>query len=343
MEEILLFVDYKGSFGSKFNSTPPYSGIDLSLFSIEMEKVGLKLITSSFTDVNFSKPNLYKSKKIIYQSSEANDSGGEYKSFIDDVLYFLKLSGAILIPKYRFFKAHSNKVFMEMLRSIYNLDDNKTIVLGSKEDFSSKKTNYEYPLVIKKSHGAQSKGVFKANNKKQLIKLIKKTSRSRHSFKEEFKELLRERKYKNYIKFSKHRNKFIIQPMIDELDCDYKVLIFNDIFFIVKRETPPNDFRASGGGYNSFTGNFDLPEGLISFADDIFQIFQVPYVSLDIAINSRGFHLIEYQVINFGTSGHFKSKKCYVKKENKYHLKDNNYTIEHLYAHSLSNYLKTLK
>jgi glutathione synthase/RimK-type ligase-like ATP-grasp enzyme len=336
MEEIVLLVDYKKSFGSKFNSSPPYSGLDISLFSLEMEKMGYKIILTHFSEIDFLKPALYYSKKILYQSSEANDSSGEYKSFIDDVLYYLKLCGAVLIPEYKYFKAHSNKVFMEMLRPFYNIDNtNKTFFYGSKEDFMIKKINIDFPLIIKKSHGAQSKGVFKVENEIELKKLTNKITKSRFILKEHLKEFLRKKKYKNYIPFSKNRSKFIIQPMIKDLAGDFKILIFGDILYIVKRENPPNDFRASGGGYNTFTGDFTVPNGLLDFAYELYEKFQCPYVSLDVGINSSGFHLIEFQFVNYGTSAHTKSRKYYLKLNKEFILKDNILSLEYLYSNSL--------
>lgn len=340
MEEIILLVDYKKSFGSKFNSNPPYSGIDIALFSAEMEKLGYKIVPTYFFNIVAQNVKQYKGKKVLYQSSEANDVYGEYKSYIDDVLYYLELCGAQLIPKYKYFKSHSNKVFMEMLRGFIN-DNNslQTIAYGSLEDFNLHQIKSEFPLIVKKSHGAQSKGVFKVDNKRELESLLNKITKSTFTIKELLKEKLRSKKYKNYIPFSTNRSKFIVQPMIKGLSGDYKVLIFGDIIYLVKRENPPNDFRASGGGYNTFTGEFDVPKGLLDYAYGLFEYFDCPYISLDIGVNSEGFHLIEYQFINFGTSGHLKSKKYFHRLMNEYQLEVNNLTIEFLYAYSLKLFL----
>jgi len=337
MEELILLTDYKSSFGSKFNATPPYSGLDLVCFTTEMEKFGYKIIPTHFFEIDFANPRVYSSKKVLYQSSEANDNFSEYKSFIDDVLYFLVLSGAELIPKYQYFKAHSNKVFMEMLRGFYtNSVDSK--LYGTFEELKLDKVDYHFPLIIKKSHGAQSKGVFKANNANELIRIVKNISKSTYSIKSLVKEKLRSIKYKTYTPFSFNRNKFIIQPMIKNLTGDYKVLIFGDLIYVVKRDNPPNDFRASGGGYNTFTGDFEIPDGILNYAMNLFCDFNCPYISLDIANNEEGFHLIEFQFINFGTSGHLKSKKYFKKENTEYVLNDNNLTIEYLYAYSLNFY-----
>lgn len=337
MEEILVLVDYKSSFGSKYNATPPYSGLDLGTFTIEMKKYGYLITAKHFYEVDFTAPDSYTDVKILYQSSEANDSYGEYKSHIDDVLYYLQLAGAQLIPDYKFFKAHSNKVFMEMLRAFFPHNNKpKNNVYGSLEDFKLHSVEKNFPLVIKKSHGALSEGVFKADNEKQLIKIVKKISTASFTLKEVFKERLREIKYKHYKRFSIHRSKFIVQSFSKGLNEDFKIVIFHDIAFVVKRKNRPNDFRASGGGYNSYTGEFKLPEGLLDYSYHLYEKFNCPYISMDIGINESGFNLIEFQFVSFGTLPHCKSKYYFERIDSKYLIKENNLSIEYLYSHSLN-------
>lgn len=341
MEEIIVLIDYKSSFGSKYDAIPVYSGLDLILFSKEMENFGYKIVTKHFFEINFENPVLYKNVKILYQSAEANDQYSEYKSHIDDVLYFLKLSGAQLIPDYRYFKAHSNKFFMEMLRGF--MDDKnkpKCRFYGSLEDFRIDRSQKEFPIVIKKSHGAQSLGVFKSNNNKDLLKIASVVSKSSFTIKEKLKEIARKLKYKNYIPFSINRSKFIIQSFTPNLTGDYKVLIFHDIFYLIKRKNRPNDFRASGGGFNNYNGEFEVPDGIIDYAYSIYEKFQCPYISLDIGINQNGFNLIEFQFINFGTIAQLKGKFAFRKGTKSYKMEEDKYSLEYLYSYSIKEFLK---
>ena len=342
LEKIILLLDYKSTFSSKFNSTPPYSGLFLKDFISEMKKFSYDVVPLHFFEIDFENPQSYASKKILFQSSEANDTYSEYKSYIDDIVYFLQMAGAQLIPDYKYFKAHSNKNFMEMLRG-FTLDENKpeTRNYGSLEDFHLDKRKIDFPVVIKKSHGAQSKGVFMAANEKELLNIVENITASSYTFKELLKEKLRKLKYKkSYIPFSINRNKFIIQTFISGLTGDYKVIIFNDIFYLVKRSNRPNDFRASGGGLNTFTGDFDIPKGMLDYAYGIFKDFKCPYISLDIGLNNQGFNLIEFQFLSFGSAAHCKSR-VYIKKiENEYAVLENNLSLEYLYSYSINAYLK---
>lgn len=344
MEEIILLKDYRSTYASKFNANPYRSGLDIELLKSEMINFGFRIIPTFFNEIDFAKPKSYKDVKFLYQSTEAKDPNGEYKSFIDDVLYFLEISGAILIPSYTHFKAHANKVFMEIYRTGFLEDSNKpkTYVFGSLEDFERSNNPFLYPVVIKRSHGAQSIGVSKAESFHELRKIVKSFSQSNaFSIKERLKEEVRKKKYSNYISYSSNRNKFLIQSMIPGLKGDFKILVFYDIFFIVKRENRPNDFRASGGGFNAFAGEFEIPNGIFHYSEKLIQAFKSPFVSLDIGINENGFNLIEFQAISFGTSGHSKSKYYFKRdKDNNFQMFENDLNIEHLYGYSIANFLK---
>jgi len=49
-----------------------------------------------------------------------------------------------------------------------------------------------------------------------------------------------------------HRSKFIVQEFIPDLSNDWKVLVFWDKYYVLRRKNRPNDFRASGSGLFSF-------------------------------------------------------------------------------------------
>ena len=340
MEEILVVLDYRGDFYSKYNATPQYSGLDQDQFRSELEQFGYSPRFIRTTELDLSDPHSFKGKLVLYQGMEVHDHNSAYKFFLDDVLFFMKSHGARLIPEYQYFKAHSNKVYMELMRSqIQERNPIKTLVYGSLEDFRSHSWNWQFPVVVKKSHGAQSAGVYLAKNNRQLNRVIKKVSETETLLSEKVTNRLRQMKYKGYTPFSENRNKFIIQPMIVGLSGDYKILIFWNKFYVAERKNRPRDFRASGSGISRFTGDFEPPDGLLAYAFEIYKQFDVPYISLDIGVNAQGFHLIEFQFIAFGTSVYSKSKKYYVFRDGQFSLEDNILSIEFLFAYSIYKYL----
>lgn len=261
---------------------------------------------------------------------------------MEDIIFALELKGALVIPGYCFIHAHNNKVSMESLRSIYLSDtDNKIISehFGTLEEFQKRSLNFDYPVVIKGAEDAQGRQVLLGKNKYNTFKCIKHISRKRNYFKE-LKDQIRKYKHKGYLPESKYRNKFIIQNFIPNLTCDWKLLIFGDIIFILRRGIPKGDFKASGSKYNyGFGSKSTPPEGIFDFALKIFKTFNVPYASFDIAWDKKDFYLLEFQFVSFGSSTHLKSDCYYKKIDGEWKPHYNIVDLEYLYAFSIYSHL----
>ena len=138
---------------------------------------------------------------------------------------------------------------------------------------------------------------------------------------------------------SKYRNKFIIQQFIPNLQNDWKVLVYWDKIYILKRYTRKNDFRASGSG--NFVFDKDFPIEILDYAFKIRQSFEVPQVSLDICFDGNSFYLIEFQAIYFGTTTLVKSPFYYQKIDNSWKCFDEESELEKVYVESIVNYIKS--
>ena len=235
MKKIIVICDYKKKFGSKWDSIPYNSGMDI----LELKKHFLKRnYQAEFTE--FSKiQNIsnIKNLPVVYTSSE--DIGFKYKDFIEDIIYYLECKGANTIPSYKFLRANNNKVFMELLRKIYGEkweDKLDSLVFGSSDELDLAETNIDFPIIIKEPQGAQSRGVYLAKNNNKLKKITKKISRFFSLF-YDIKDFLRLIRHKGYLRESLYRKKFIIQKFIPDLNHDWKILIFNDKYFIFSRPT----------------------------------------------------------------------------------------------------------
>ena len=268
MNTIYLLTDYLNRFGSKHNSAIYKDGMDKNLLSELFEKQGYQTEFFKISKVDFRNQD-WKGKIVLYSSQE--DVGYYYKSFIEDIIYGLELAGAVLIPSYKYIKAHSNKVFMEILRDFSSLAEIKNLTAkhyGSYEEAILDEKNFDYPVVIKSAEGAMSKNVALARNKNELKNVIKKLAATRN-FKEEAREFIRSYKYKAYQKQSKFRKKFIIQNFIPDLSNDWKVLVFGDKYYIIERHVRKDDFRASGAGLNKFGSHVNVPSNIFKFSQQI--------------------------------------------------------------------------
>lgn len=337
MTDIYALIDYQDRFGSKYDAIPFRSGMDKELLCKVFQSNNFNLKYLYFFEVYNYEPTFWKGKFIIYTSSE--DNGLHYKSYIEDIVYYLELANAKVIPSYRNLKANNNKVFMELLRkSIFGMDYKlPTAIYGCIEEFESKKQSIHYPLIFKIYHGAMSRGVDIAFDSFRLKKIIKKYSRT-INFWLIIKEILRTFKYENYKPESLYRKKYILQEYIPNLNGDFKVLVFNKKLYVLKRETKINDFRASGSGIRRFTK--DIPNGLLEYAYNVFLKLEVPNTSLDIGFDGENFYLIEFQSLYFGSYTISKSEFYWEYEGQSFKLVENKSCLEEEYALSVINFIK---
>lgn len=340
MKKIIILTDYKGNFGSKWDAVPYNSGFDKELLVKYFVEKNYQVEYAELSKAN--EINNIKGIPVLYTSSE--DIGYRYKDFIEDIIYFLELKGANIIPSYKFLRANNNKVFMELLRK--KLGDQwgdklKLWVFGTLEEMEKIINEFNFPIVVKTAAGAMSRGVSLASNKKEFLKKAKIIGRT-VNFKQDLKDYLRAYLHKGYIKESLYRNKFIVQQFIPSLKSDYKVLIFGERYYIFERPVSKNDFRASGSGNANYIygSNVSCPNGIFDYAKHVFEQANVPHLSIDIAFDGKQFYLLEFQAVYFGTVGHVKSDGFYVNNEGIWEFQNQIIDIEKVYAESIDTFLK---
>jgi glutathione synthase/RimK-type ligase-like ATP-grasp enzyme len=338
-KEIILLVDYKGNFGSKHNAKPYRSGMDKALLTSCFEQYDLNVIYIYFADVVDYDTSFWKDKFIVYTSSE--DKKYYYKSYIEDIIYYIELLGARVVPSYKYLKANNNKVFMELLRKSYNnksIASNQCKVFGAVEELNYRMASLTFPVVYKPASGAMSKGVGLATNKRELLQGVNKIASTKNRY-NELHEKIRAFKHQDYTVESQYRNKFIVQNFIPNLSGDYKVLIFGSKYYVLKRDAKSGDFRASGSGIRNFVK--EIPDGILAFAQDCFNVFNVPHVSIDIAYDGKRFYLIEFQCLFFGSYTLTYSQFYWQRLErNNFKLIEGTSVLENEYVLSIVGFLK---
>jgi glutathione synthase/RimK-type ligase-like ATP-grasp enzyme len=340
--KITLLTDYKGNFGSKWKSTPYRSGYDQKYLTELFKKEGIEIDFFPLQKVNLSTQD-WKGKIVLYTSSE--EVGMHYKQYVEDICLALEMAGAILIPRFALLRANNNKVFMELNRQLHLPKELQTIdslTYGSFEELFQdiQENRIQYPCVIKKASGAMSRGVFLAKNKEELIAYGKLVSKS-GTLKTKFKESIRERKHAGYKQDTMYGNKFVIQPFIPGLKNDWKVIIYADRFFLLKRHTKDGDFRASGSGHNYKAGAAsEFPPHMFDLVDQFYRSMDVPNFSIDFGYDGTNGYIFEYQGVYFGTSTTVRSNEYYIKKNNQWVTEPKSLDQEQEYVDSISNYLR---
>lgn len=307
---VTLIADYRGAFYSSITNGQSLCSMDVGRLVDKFLACGVTADVIGFSEVDFRRD--WEGRVVLYQSSEDHEL--RYRSYIEDILLGLSLAGARLLPDFPFLRAHHNKVFMEVLRQVSRVPEAhslKAFPFGTLEDFL--KASLEYPLVLKSAAGAGSSGVRLCRNAREARTAVKRMSGRSGDFLSVLKELVKRVVRKGYTPYSLHRRKFVLQEFIPGLQYDYKVLIYGSRLFVVRREVRARDFRASGSGMLNWPRS--VPERLMDFAWRIYQGFDVPHISLDIAEAGERFHLIEVQFVDFGPAA-LERSNCHWRHEN---------------------------
>lgn len=301
---------------------------------ISIEKIMENLFFSSrvinFEDLDVL--SLNKDDILVYTSSE----NPEVRQFIKNRLYYIK-DKCKLIPSYELLLAHEDKGFQEIMKQekiFGNLKGNYIF------DIDNHKISY--PKVLKTTQGAGSSGVFLVKNNNDVKKIKSKffsQDIKRKLIKIQRKIKLNEQEYQIYSYKYKKFNLFVEQDFIQALECDYKVLVFGNRYYVLKRNVRKNDFRASGSGDFEF---IEPPIDVLEFAKEIAHTLDNPYLSLDIAQSAKGCHLIEFQATNFGPYTLLNAPFRYIKVENNWRQEENCRDLESNYAYALNYFLKNL-
>jgi glutathione synthase/RimK-type ligase-like ATP-grasp enzyme len=334
-KRIYLLVDYRRYFYS--SATSKQFTMDITKIRDYFSDFGYELKVKKFWEIDFRKDS-YKGQYILYQSSE--DPWLQYKSYIEDILLGLQEQGAILIPKFLYFRSHHNKVFMEILR---NLNDNSRIKnitsrgYGTYEEYIEDLDRYAGDLVVKPSGEAASKGVRLFRSDRQKKKYIKKLSASSTYMTDTFKNLVGPYIKKNYNKRSTHTNKFIIQNYVPGLQNDFKVLVYGSKYYVLRRENRENDFRASGSGLFEW---INQPiQKLLDYAESVSNSFDAPFISMDIANQGDEFYLFEFQFVMFGQLT-LERSSLYFTRDKNWIAVDEKPILEREFARSIVEFIK---
>lgn len=293
-DEILLLTDYNNLYRQGIYRS---EGIDLKIFKQVLLKQGYKVLQMTYNDVlNHLSGKQLDGYHVVYTSSE----NIEYKEYIKDIIYEVGKSNT-LIPRYEFLMCHEDKVYQEIMKKSYGIKSLDVKIYAAMKDLYKDIDQIEYPIVIKKCTGAGSISVYMAKERDELEKIAKKITKGRDYYEYYLKAVYKRIKGKlneHYFEDEKYFGRLILQQYVPNLECDWKVLVFGDKFYALRRQVRKNDFRASGSGRFAF----EVPDDkILDYAKEIFERMNTPFLSLDLCIDEKGrVYLIEFQGIHFG-------------------------------------------
>lgn len=256
---------------------------------------------------------------VLYPYSKT--SGLFYKGYIEDVLLRLLYKGAVLVPDFKYFRAHQNKVFMEFLRADFKQKALKTLCslcFGSPQGLLHRIDEITFPVVLKLPVGSHSRGVFFLDSKAQLIETVNKTTTI------------------HLQDFLSNENpgishKFIVQPFINGLSGDYSVLIFGQKYYVKYRPLPE--------GTHSFPLLNNEVVKILDFAKLTFEELNCPAVCADIAFDGQQCHLIEFHCFPLSSNHVVKAGGYFINADTHWQYCTGSSTREEIYAEAVMMFL----
>lgn len=324
----IKIIHYNGYFGE---SMPTYIGMDVTKLCETFNENGFDTELMSVEDLQFEPID----ENCYYLCGSHQNT--TVKQYYDDVLDVPHISPRV-IPARRLIRAHDNKGYQGMLAKSLGL------AFTDQRYYVDQQNQGAFPLVAKSISGAGSKGVYLCSDNADYFKFLRSSklwdSTVNQVFqysKAKLKDLLKKGSYRREkIEFHQPRVRHVHQSYLPNLDFDYKVLVFMDKCFVLKRWVRDNDFRASGSGKFEF---ITPDESLLEFALDFRKKVNTPYVSLDIVEVGDGYQCIEYQCVHFGPYTQINAPHYYIKSSEAWETCNNDTLLESLIAESVVQYL----
>ena len=330
--ELVLLTDYRGALRQRQQI---WQSLDVEKLRALLRDRGIATEVHRFEDIAAGAVTL-EGRAIHYTSTQ--DAG--YRPFVDDILFHLAPRNT-LVPRYEIFRAHENKGFQELLRRRLDLPALPAVYFGNEKGLDGFAENFTYPLVYKATSGYQSTGVQLVRSEAELRALVRRNNRpaglTAYRLKEELKKnVLRDRYHPEMYTDCVRTGGYVLQDFVPGATGDWKVLVYGDHLFVMRRLVRAGDFRASGSGRFGYEVP---PDAVLDCAAGVLEKLDVPMASLDILEMDGRCHLIEFQGLHFGTLTVDNAPWRFEQREGSWVRIEAKADLETEHAHALSLYL----
>jgi len=325
---VILVLNTDGTFYQQLHRWEP---LDVEAIKSELADKKTDYIVTDISKLPYLDINI--ETDIIWYTSHQVPEKREYIKDIIGALY-LKNQQYKLVPSYELLLCHENKGMQELIKLNKGIDSLNGVYYNTLNEGLAN----TFPAILKYPEGAGSSTVFLVKDKDEYAKKINEflgLSLTRYLKKVRLAYKRGKEKAQSYSTYFGGSKRHIIQPFVSGLEYDYKVLVFFNHVYVLKRFTRKNDFRASGSGL--FIFDEKAPDEILDFSYNIYNKLANPFISLDVCADAENSYLIEFQGVSFGPSTMMKSNYCYIKNGSKWDYVKKDETLEQAFVYSILN------
>lgn len=342
----VLLTGNRGFFGQ---TRKPWVSMDVGKMARVFEREGLKPEVAPFHAAANGSVTV-RDAVVFYAFSQRPN----LRQYIVDTIRFLDDGTNFIVPRYDLLLCHENKGYQELFKRRLGIESLGSFYFSSADELTG--TPIQFPVVLKSVDTSNGKGVFLVRNEAQLVKRIRGLERQslgtrldlfrrktlrrkkRHPYYPDYDNRTDYIQYRDYIR--KERN-FILQEFAPGLTWDWRVQAIAGRYWVIRRRTFKNDFRASGTKLHEFGAEAD--PALLDFADGIFRKMDTPFLSMDIGLRGKGYCLFEFQALHFGVNSVIKSPGYHTRDGSAWRFTEARSEIETEIATGLVRYLDGLE
>jgi glutathione synthase/RimK-type ligase-like ATP-grasp enzyme len=295
--KVYIVTNSCGGLPQKLHET---ESLDVDVFGEHLRRHGHAVEIMDHAALIRREPEQIRGAAIFYASAQYP----EYYQYIEHCLLYAEICGGHLVPNYLCFRAHENKFVQELLKKKWRLSSPASQLYGTGEEIARDLPGLAFPAILKYPQGFASTGVSRVDSAAALQASLAASMIDTVPAPEGLlRRIVRRRDHAARIaryrgRYPLQSKRFIVQEFLPDLAYDWKILVFGDRLFTLKRFVRQGDFRASGSGNFSFA---EVPAaGLLDFAWHVRKTIDSPWASLDVAEADGEYYLIEFQCVHFG-------------------------------------------
>jgi glutathione synthase/RimK-type ligase-like ATP-grasp enzyme len=345
-KEIYLLVGDNDFYGQ---ARKPWISVDTALLIKNLNMHGFTVHKRAYHEL-VNKPDLLKDSIVLYSFSQNHN----LRAYLKDLIWHLRENGNLIIPDWEFLLCHENKGFQEILKRKKGIDRPKGMYIANLTALKSYKI--QYPIVLKAIEGSNSTGVSLVHNEEELLKGVKELTPKlrwrialdliRRKYVRGDKQYPgwpmepREQHFEHYSRYVAPQQRFVLQEFVSGLDCDYRVHVFWDKYYVSRRMTKKGDWRASGAKLFRFSK--EVPRELLDKAAEVHRLLPSPILAVDLGWKDGVVYLFEFQASHMGLNAVVRNSGYFVEENGNWIYKDYDLGVEENIARAVARYLEEM-